>query len=141
MVYIIPAADGCRVATAHYSAEGAEGFGRRFHYFMETFSVIAGQGEKRVSDEQALSAVKKYCCISNPELASIEQSGEAPVYWDVSSNGDRETVVLFRSYTGAQIRYYIDTVSGETYVTEFVPGITSEEMRTDESLNVWDYSF
>ena len=37
MVYVIPAADGCRVATAHYTIESAEGFGRRFHYLMNTF--------------------------------------------------------------------------------------------------------
>ena len=48
-------------------------------------------------------------------------------------------LVLFRSYTGAQNRYYIDPVSGEATVTELVPGIMDEEQRTDESLNVWDY--
>ena len=37
------------------------------------------------------------------------------------------------------VRYYIHPVSGETYVTEFVPGITEEEKRTDETLNVKDY--
>ena len=40
MVYIIPAADGCRVATAHYTFESAEGFGRRFAYMMNTLAVI-----------------------------------------------------------------------------------------------------
>ncbi len=40
MVYIIPAADGCRIATAHYYIVGSEGFGRRFAYMMQTFSVI-----------------------------------------------------------------------------------------------------
>ena len=48
-------------------------------------------------------------------------------------------VVLFRSYTGAQIRYYIERSTGDVRVTEFVPGITSEEMPSEESLNVWDY--
>ncbi|MCR5663589.1 MAG: fimbrillin family protein [Oscillospiraceae bacterium] len=42
MVYIIPAPDGCRVATAHYAIEASEGFGRRFQYMMHTFAVIAG---------------------------------------------------------------------------------------------------
>ncbi len=42
MVYIIAAPDGCRIATAHYAIEASEGFGRRFHYMMDTFSVIAG---------------------------------------------------------------------------------------------------
>ena len=41
-VYIIPAGDGCIVATSHYYFEGAEGFGRRFSYMMNTLVVIAG---------------------------------------------------------------------------------------------------
>lgn len=45
MVYIIPAPDGCRVAAAHYSFESAEGFGRRFAYFMNAFAVIPVQGK------------------------------------------------------------------------------------------------
>ena len=40
-VYIIPAADGCRIATAHCAIEGAEGFGRRFAYMLNTLSVIS----------------------------------------------------------------------------------------------------
>ena len=139
MVYIIPADDGCRIATAHYSIEGAEGFGRRFRYLMDSFSVIAGQGEKRLTDEQAVAAVKKYCCISNPDLESIINAGENPVYWDLSSSDGNQIVVVFRSYTGSINRYYIDPVSGYTYVTEFVPGITEGEQRTDEQINVWDY--
>ena len=46
MVYIIPASDGCRVATAHYSIESAEGFGRRFSYLMHSFSVIPAYGRQ-----------------------------------------------------------------------------------------------
>ena len=39
-VYIIPAPEGCYVARAHFAAEAAEGFGRRFAYLLNTFSVI-----------------------------------------------------------------------------------------------------
>lgn len=39
-VYIIPASDGCRIATAHVSAESAEGFGRRFSNMLNTLAVI-----------------------------------------------------------------------------------------------------
>ena len=42
-VYIVPAPDGCRVVRAHYSIEGAEGFGRRFRCLMDTFSAIPGR--------------------------------------------------------------------------------------------------
>lgn len=40
MVYIIPASDGCRIATMHVAAEAAEGFGRRFRYMLDTLAVI-----------------------------------------------------------------------------------------------------
>lgn len=43
------------------------------------------------------------------------------------------------SYTAAQIRYYIDRNTGDTYVTEFVPGMTDGEGKTDEQFNVKDY--
>ena len=96
-------------------------------------------GKKAISDEQALSAVKRYCYSSNPDLESIVKAGEYPVYWDIASSDEQEVVVLFRSYTGAQIRYYIDRTSGEAYSTEFVPGLSAEESLTDEGFNVRDY--
>ena len=39
-VYIIPASEGCFVATAHFAAEAAEGFGHRFNYMLQTFSEL-----------------------------------------------------------------------------------------------------
>ena len=45
VVYVIPASDGCRVATAHYSIEGAEGFGRRFSYMLQTLAVTTRTGD------------------------------------------------------------------------------------------------
>ena len=140
-VFIIPSADGCRIANAHYTFESAEGFGARFRNMMNTFSVISSRGEKRLTNEQAVSAIRRYCYIINPDLGKIVDEGEYPVYWDISSSAENEIVVVFRSYTGALNRYYIDPVSGDTYVTELVPGIIDEEQRTDESLNVWDYLF
>ena len=38
-VYVIPAGDGCIVATAHYAIESAEGTGRRFAAMMNTLTV------------------------------------------------------------------------------------------------------
>ncbi len=92
-----------------------------------------------VTAEQALDAIKKYCYDNNPDLKNMADSGEYNIYWEVVSNEADEIVVLYRSYTGALIRYYIAPVSGETYVTEFVPGIMDAEQRTEESFNVRDY--
>ncbi len=95
--------------------------------------------EMDITEDQALEAVKEYCHINNPDLKDIEDDEEYPTYWEVSTNEDNQIVVLFRSYTGALVRYYVDPTTGETYVTEFVPGITDEEERTDESFNIKDY--
>ena len=48
-VYIIPAPDGCRIAAAHYAAEAAEGFGRRFSYMLNTLTVIDSQADRRLA--------------------------------------------------------------------------------------------
>ncbi len=138
-VYVIPAPDGCRVATAHYSIEAAEGFGHRFAYMVNTMTVMERAGEHTLTDEQALAAIRQYCLNSNPDLEGIVNAGEYPVYWEIASSDATEIVVLYRSYTGALVRYYIDRATGETYVTEFVSGITPEEQQTEEHLNVWDY--
>ena len=39
------ATDGCRIATAHYGFESAEGFGKRFSSMVKTLVVIDRQAE------------------------------------------------------------------------------------------------
>ena len=91
-----------------------------------------------ISDEQAIDAIRKYCCAINPDLESIAAE-EYPVYWEIVSSDDSEIVVLFRSYTGSQVRYYINRATGITNITEFVPGITDEEEPTGETFNIRDF--
>ena len=91
-----------------------------------------------ITEEQAYAAVINY----NQSIGSgidgeINSEGYSE-YWDVSTE-DGKIVVLYRSYTGAQIRYYVDPVSGETYVTELVPGIIDEEQENGEKFNARDY--
>lgn len=95
--------------------------------------------DAKITDDQALNAIKKYCFEKNPDLEGMVNSGEYEIYWNVESSSETEIVVLYRSYTGAQVRYYINPTSGETYETEFMPGISSEEERTEETFNVKDY--
>ena len=108
----------------------------------KTENTTAEQSESRsdaLTEDQALNAIKNYCFIKNPDLKNMAESDEYTIYWDVTTNDANEIVVLYRSYTGAQIRYYIDPVSGAACVTEFVQGITDGEQRSEESLNVRDY--
>lgn len=95
---------------------------------------------KQMTEEQALSAIKSYCYADNPELEDMEKSGKYTIHWEIESSTDDQIIVLYRSYTGAELRFYINTVSGDTYITEFVKGITDGEQQTDETFNAWDYA-
>ena len=92
-----------------------------------------------ISEDQAYNAVINYCKATNPDFDAEINSEGYTEYWDVSTDENGKIVVLYRSYTAAQIRYYVDPASGETYVTEFVPGITDEEQKTGETFNARDY--
>lgn len=48
-VYIIPAPDGCRIATAHCFIAESEGFFRRFDYMLNTLTVIERSARRRAS--------------------------------------------------------------------------------------------
>lgn len=106
---------------------------------VDTAEIQKSDKTDMITQEQALNAIRNYCYINDPGLKDMENSDDYTLYWDVTTDDDDKIVVLYRSYTAAQIRYYIDPVSGETYVTEQVPGIIDEEQRTEETLNIRDY--
>ncbi|MBR1669394.1 MAG: hypothetical protein IJ695_01725 [Butyrivibrio sp.] len=84
-----------------------------------------------ISEQQALDAVRNYY--------GAEDASEEGAYWDVSTIETGEIVVLYRSYTGSINRYYVDVNTGDTYVTEQVPGIIDDEQKNGETFNVKDY--
>ena len=102
-------------------------------------SAQAQETGSAITEQQALEAVQKYYATIDPDIMNELSSEDYPTYFDVSTNENGEIVVIFRAYTGAINRYYVDPATGETYVTEFVPGIIDEETRTEETFNVKDY--
>ena len=95
--------------------------------------------EGEITEDNALAAIRKYVEINQPDLADMEDSGDYTIYFEVESSDENQIVVLYRSYTAAQTRYYIDRLTGDVYVTELVPGIIDEETRNDETFNIRDY--
>jgi len=92
-----------------------------------------------ITEDQAYDAVINYNkAIGSGYDEDINSDGYSE-YWSVYTEDDGKIVVLYRSYTAAQIRYYVDPVSGETYVTELVPGIIDEEQENGEKFNARDY--
>lgn len=92
-----------------------------------------------ITDDTALSAVQNLCLEENNGIVDVLAKGETPLYWVVESSDDKQVVVLYRSYTGSETRFYIDRVSGETYETDLVPGIIDEETENGVTFNVRDY--
>ena len=145
MVYIIPASDGCRVATAHYTIESAEGFGHRFAYLMDTLTVIdreddgtkgrtadgvqdseamGSSAERRITAEEAFEKVSSYChseydwsvAKDNPSIMGLEMGDET----------ESEYLVIFHSYTGAEVRFFVDKLTGKARMVEYVPMLNIE---------------
>ena len=77
--------------------------------------------EGEITEDNALAAIRKYVEINQPDLADMEDSGDYTIYFEVESSDENQIVVLYRSYTAAQTRYYIDRETGDVYVTELVP--------------------
>ncbi len=102
----------------------------------ETYNTVFFDTSGSFSEEQALTAVRKYYETLNPGYDNDEDLGD---YWDVSRNDNGEIVVIYRSYTGSINRYYVDEATGNTYVTEQVPGIIDDEQMTSESFNIKYY--
>ena len=92
-----------------------------------------------ITDEEALDAVRSFVASTNPEIVAMEYSDDYTVVFEVESSTGEEVVVLFRSYTASQTRFYIDRHTGETKVTERVPGIIDEETPTGETFNIKNY--
>lgn len=88
------------------------------------------------TEEQAFEAARNYYISITPGYEDNNETGD---YWDVSTNEKGEIVVLYHSYTGAINRYYVNATTGDTYVTEQVPGIIDDEQETGETFNINDY--
>ncbi len=97
------------------------------------------ESDEVITEDQALDAIKNYCIQQNPDLEDMVDSGDYVIYWNVESSNEEEIVVVYRSYTAAIVRYYVDVHTGDTYVTEFVPDIMDEEEKTGENFNIRDY--
>lgn len=97
------------------------------------------ESDEAITEDQALDAIKNYCIQQNPDLEDMVDSGDYVIYWNVESSNEEEIVVVYRSYTAAIVRYYVDVHTGDTYATEFVPDIMDEEEKTGENFNIRDY--
>ena len=89
----------------------------------------------QISAEMALEGVSNYChsaydwsaAEENPSIMGVEMGEET----------DSTYHVVFRSYTGALVNFYVDKASGTTRMVESVPTLGVEEEAG--TINLFDY--
>lgn len=88
-----------------------------------------------ITKEMAYEGVSNYChseydwsiAEDNPEIMTLEMGEET----------DSAYQVVFRSYTGALVYFYVDKASGSTRMVEYVPNL---DIKNDAgTINLFDY--
>ena len=93
------------------------------------------KSQSKITAEMALEGVSNYChstydwsiAKDNPDIMGVEMGEET----------DSVYLVVFRSYTGAFVNFYVDKTSGTTRMEEYVPTL---DVRSDAgTIELFDY--
>ena len=91
--------------------------------------------QNNISEEMAYDGVYNYC--RSAYDWSIAEDNPDIMYLKMGEETESEYQVIFRSYTGAFVYFYVDKSSGVTRLIEFVPNLDiQEEVGT---INIYDY--
>lgn len=94
--------------------------------------------QEPLTDEQALTGFTNYLYFKIKNLQKILDEDKKPCTWGISSSDKKTIVIMFKSHTGALLRYYINRSTGKTYAATYVVSSNSY-VRTNETLNIRDY--
>ena len=93
------------------------------------------ESQSEITAEMALEGVSNYChsaydwsvAKDNPDIMGVEMGEET----------DSTYQVVFRSYTGAFLNFYVDKTSGTTRMEEYVPTL---DIRNEAgTIDIFDY--
>ena len=93
------------------------------------------ESQSKITAEMALEGVSNYChsaydwsmAKDNPDIMGVQMGEET----------DSAYQVIFRSYTGAFVNFYVDKASGTTRMEEYVPTL---DVRNDAgTIDIFDY--
>lgn len=91
--------------------------------------------ESGVTEEMAREGVENYCR-SMYDWGIAEKNPDI-MYVTMGEESETEYQVVFRSYTGAFVYFYVDKASGETRLVEYVPALGIEEPAG--TIDLYDY--
>ena len=93
------------------------------------------ESQSKITAEMALEGVSNYChsgydwsmAKDNPDIMGVQMGEES----------DSAYQVVFRSYTGAFVNFYVDKSSGTTRMEEYVPNL---DVKNDAgTIELFDY--
>lgn len=89
----------------------------------------------KITAEMAYEGVNNYC--HKAYDWSVAEDNPDMMYIQMGEETETEYQVVFRSYTGAFVYFYVDKTSGTTKMVEIVPSLGIEE--ESGSINLFDY--
>ena len=90
---------------------------------------------RTITKEMAFEGVNNYC---HKEYDwSVAEDNPDIMYLTMGEETDSTYQVIFRSYTGAFVHFYVDKASGTTRMVEKVPSLNVEE--DAGTINLFDY--
>ena len=83
----------------------------------------------------AYEGVSNYC--HNTYDWSVAEANPSIMYVEMGEETDSTYQVVFRSYTGAFVHFYVDKTSGTTKMEEYVPSL---DIKSDAgTIELFDY--
>jgi hypothetical protein len=97
--------------------------------------LVADASKNNITEEIAYEGVYNYCH-SAYDWSMAEDTPDI-MYLEMGEETETEYQVIFRSYTGAFVYFYVDKSSGITRLTEYVPNLAIEEEAG--TIDLYDY--
>ncbi len=91
--------------------------------------------EAVITEDMAYQGVSNYC--HEQYDWSVAEDNPSIMYVQMGEETETEYQVLFRSYTGAFVYFYVDKSSGTTRLEEYMPSLDVKE--DAGSINLFDY--
>ena len=105
-------------------------------FFILPFCSCGTNTSKRgITSEMAYEGVSNYC--HSTYDWSIAKDNPSIMYIKMGEETDSAYQVVFRSYTGAFVYFYVDKTSGTTRMEEYVP--TLNVKNEAGTINLFDY--
>ncbi len=91
--------------------------------------------KSEITEEMAFEGVSNYC--HSAYDWSIAKDNPSIMYVKMGEETDSAYQVVFRSYTGAFVNFYVDKASGTTRMEEYVPNL---DVRNEAgTIDIFDY--